>query len=501
MHFISLPAQVVDYALNIYPDIDYAPFIYGVASGDPLQNKVIIWTKIQPEKNAQQQLEVQWQMSTDPAFTKLVNQGTAQISAETDFTLKVDVDGLQPGTDYFYRFSFGEKFSAIGSAKTLPPENVEHVKLGVASCSSIWSGFFNAYRRISERPDIDFMVHLGDYAYDYADKDEKVRIVESAKPKDVASLAEWRERHAYYLLDPDLRAARQQKTWMVIWDNHDTDCEKPGTQADAIQAFYEYLPIRMPDSSKPERIYRSFRFGALAQLSMIDMFLFRGKEFYEPEKKSILGNAQDAWLKAQLLNSTSTWNLIGSQEMMGSWMKSKGAKILNLPGNELYFDPGGWDGYPHDRQRLYDYIKENGVNNIVVLSGDMHMSYIIDLAPFPKSKKLYNKRTGEGAVGVEFLPTSITRGNMDEAGIPKELIPAVQSISKGWNRHHLYNQFTKHGYGTLDITKERCVAEFWYSPILSVQQKEVFGRGYTVLNGANKWQRKFNKRRSKSTYP
>ncbi len=495
----TIIAQPVSYPLNIYPDSKFAPFVYGVASGDPLEDRIILWTKIQVADTTIEAYNLKWQIADDAAFSSIINEGNLFAEKKHDYTAKVDATGLSAGSDYFYRFMFEDKTSQTGKAKTLPKEEVEHLKIAVASCSSIWSGYFNAYRRIAERKDIDFVVHLGDYAYDYPDKDELVRVIES-HTKDVASLAEWRERHAYYLLDPDLRAAKQNKTWIAIWDNHDTDCEKPGTQAEAIQAFYEYLPIRMPDTSHPERLYRSFRFGNLAQLNMIDMFLFKGKEVYAENQKSILGNHQDAWLKNQLSASTSTWNLIGNQEMMGSWLSSK-SKVIKLPGNGTYFDSGNWDGYAHDRKRLFDFIKDNTINNVVVLTGDAHMSFVIDLTTAPRNKKVYNRKTGEGAVGVEFLPTSISRGNMDESGIPKEFIPLFQSISKGWNPQHRFCQFSKHGYGTLDITKERCVAEFWYSPILSMQDVEFFGRGYTVKNGVNHWERKFNKRRSKSTFP
>lgn len=497
--YLSTEAQYKFLPENIFEDKTHAPFIHGVASGDPLQNKVILWTRISLPDTTKS-YEVKWQISSDSIFSQIKNSGIALAENEHDFTVKIDAELLEPNHQYFYRFEHNGKFSAIGKAKTLPNENITHVKFAIASCASVWSGFFNAYRRIAERSDIDFVIHLGDYVYDYADKDELIRMPDPA-PKDVSSLEEWRERHRYYLLDADLRAARQNKTWIAEWDNHDTDCEKPGTTEDAIKAFYEYLPIRIPDTTHLERIYRSFKFGDLAQLNMIDMHLFRGKEEYAPGQKSVLGNLQDTWLKQELKNSTATWNLIGNQEMMGSWMSQGLPKFLNAPGNGKVFDPGNWDGFPKDRERLYSFITDNKINNVVVLSGDAHMSFIINLTATPRDRKLYKRRTGEGAVGVEVLFSSITRGNMNEAGIPKEFIPMAQSISRDLNPHHLYNQFSKHGYGTLDVTPERCIAEFWYSAILSPQLTEKFGRGYTVLNGKNHWERKPNRNRKKSTYP
>jgi len=473
----------------MYADNEHAPFLYGVASGDPLQNQLIIWTKIEPSSDTNEQ-EVIWEMATDSTFKTDFQKGNYRATAQSDFTVKIDVKNLQPNTTYFYRFSDGANhFSAIGLGKTLPTATADHFKLAVVSCSSIWSGYFNAYRQIAKSEDIDFVVHLGDYAYDYADKDELHRMP-TPYPVDVSSLTEWRERHTYYLLDPDLRAARQNKTWIAIWDNHDIDCEAPGTTEDAISVFYEYLPIRMPSEANPEKIYRSFKFGNLADLVMTDMFYYRGKETYQESKKSVWGNEQDEWIKEQLKSSTTTWKIIGNQEMMGSWLSEGAPKFLKLPGNGKYFDPGCWDGYPDDRDRFYDFLDSNKISNTVVLTGDAHMSFITDLAKNPKDKKSYNPKTGKGAVGVELVGPSITRGNMDESGVPKAFMPMVQSMSKNLNPHHVWCQFSKHGYVVLEVTPARCRAEFWYMDILKKTDRKTLGKVYEVPVNQNHWNHK-----------
>ena len=500
------------YPDNIYADTAYAPFYYGVASGDPMQDRVIIWTKISVPDSFSYIHEIvhhkfhnrmlKWAVANDSLFHDVVSAGTVVAEHMNDYTVKVDVTGLQSGHQYYYRFyTTGDTHSQIGICRTLPDESVKHIKFALVSCSSVWSGYFNAYRRIAERQDIDFVIHVGDYIYDFVDNEEERRMP-APYPTEPDSLSAWRARHTYYLLDPDLREARRTKTWIGEWDNHDTHYKKhPGTDG-GVQAFYEYLPIRMPDTLHPERIYRHFHFGMLADLDMIDMYLFRGKEEFEPGHKSILGLQQDVWFKESLLQSKSTWHLVGNQEMMGSWLSQGLPHFLRLPGNGKYFDPGDWDGYPEDRARLYDFIDSLHIKNFVALSGDLHMSFALDLTKDPQNKKGYNKHTGEGAVGVELLGPSISRGNMsDRKVVPKGSIPLVQAISRSVNPHHVWVNFARHGYCTLDVTPERCVGEFWYSDILKRTTKETFAAGLTVHNGANHWDRKVNKNRKKSTRP
>ena len=487
---------------NIYADTAFAPFYYGVASGDPLQDRVIIWTRVFVKDSNAAPVTLKWQMATDSTFKSLVNSGETTCSSIQDFTTHVDAIGLKAGHHYFYRFITGNgKYSQIGRAETLPADTAKHFKLALVSCSSVWSGYFNAYRRIAEHEDIDFVVHVGDYVYDFVDEQEQVR-VPTPYPKVPETLNEWRERHKYYLLDPDLRAARQCKTWFAEWDNHESKRLGPdGKVTNAITAFYEYLPIRVPDTTHPERIYKTFHMGKLADLNMIDMYLFRGQEEYASGKKSVLGNRQDEWFKNELKQSTATWHLIGNQEMMGSWLSKGVPKAFHIPGNGTFFDPDDWDGFVDDRNRLYHFIDSNHINNFVVLSGDLHMSFVDDLTPDPLNKKSYNHRTGKGAVGVEVLGTSISRGGMAERGIPRAVIPLVQRISLDLNPHHLWCNFSQHGYVTVDVTPERCLAEFWFSKILERTDKETFGAGYIVKNGANHWERKGNKRKRKSSYP
>ncbi|HRG88228.1 MAG TPA: PhoD-like phosphatase N-terminal domain-containing protein, partial [Chitinophagales bacterium] len=175
----------------MYPDSVYFPFNYGVASGDPLQDRVIIWTRAKATDNS---LNLKWEVATDTGFTNIVRHGTANAGTATDFTVKTDVDGLQPGHVYYYRFiTEAGKKSQTGIARTLPADTVKQFKLAVVSCSSVWAGYFNAYRSIAKRPDIDYVVHLGDYVYDYAD-DQQLNRMPPEPVKDCAGLDDWCER-------------------------------------------------------------------------------------------------------------------------------------------------------------------------------------------------------------------------------------------------------------------------------------------------------------------
>lgn len=472
----SLPA-------NMYHDTAHAPFLFGVASGDPLSDRVIIWTRISPAQN-QNSIAVKWEMALDPLFNNIVNSGATEATGTKDWTVKVDADNLQAGTQYYYRFiSPDGKYSATGRAKTAPAPGATHFRFASLSCSSIYSGFFNAYRRLGERNDIDLVVHLGDYIYDFVDEEEQLR-VPLPYPQEPNDLATFRERHRYYLTDPDLRFARQQQTWIAIWDNHDIDVRHPEIDKQAKQAFFEYLPIREVTLEEPYRIYRQFSFGGLFDLFMLDMDSYVIKDGAD---RTFLGKQQLEWLKQSVSSSKATWKFIGSQKMVGGWYSKGIPKFLGLPGDGTFFDTSSFDGHDEERSALLQYFADSLINNLVVVSGDMHMTFAMNLTPDPHNRKVYNRRTGQGSVGVEILTTSISRGNFDEQGAPKPAAELVRKISMRTNPHHVFTDFIQHGYGILDITPDRVIAEMWYSPVLYQTPKEKFGVALKVRNGKNQW--------------
>ncbi len=395
---------------NMYPDANY-PFIHGVASGDPTFFSVIIWTRIEPESLTHIPAVI-YQVSKDERFQNIVKQGMVQTDSSKDWTIKVDVQDLEPYKQYYYRFQDEQnRFSSIGRTRTTPKDTCSHLRIAIASCSSVFSGFFNAYRRIAEKKDLDLVIHVGDYIYDFVDPDEKIRIP-TPFPIDPRTLGEWRNRHKFYLLDPDLREARRVHPWVALWDNHDVDFDESDTLA-PYQAFWEYLPIRKPDINDPKKIYRKISYGNLMEMFVIDVLTYRGQDTISGTETSLIGNHQYEWLTSELSNSQAIWKLLPMQKLMCGW-SIKGVPSSFGFGSGDVLDNKNWDGYDADRDRLLNYISQNNIQNIVVLSGDSHVTIFGDLSVDPYNVAVYNPSTGSGSFGVEMLPTSISRGNFYE---------------------------------------------------------------------------------------
>ncbi|MEM7040885.1 MAG: alkaline phosphatase D family protein, partial [Bacteroidota bacterium] len=349
--FVSAQVQL---PANMYADSTYSPFLHGVASGDPTQDAVVLWTKIDPQ-GALSAITLDWEVATDWAFTNVVANGTVDAASGQDWTAIVDVTGLSAGMVYWYRFREpGGNYTRIGRTRTAPSGSPNQVRMAIASCSSVYSGFFNAYRRIGERNDLDLMIHLGDYIYDFVDQDEQVR-VPVPPPVDPENLAEYRTTHAYYLLDPDLRLARQMHPWVVIWDNHDIDAPSPQAFAEAVQAFQEYVPMRVRDANQPEHIERKFSYGDLVDLFMIDGTTRRDVDLIAGNEFSMLGDSQWNWLSDELQNSSAKWRVIGNEVMMAEFSMAGLPSFVPF-GDGPVADSSAWDGYTAERVRLLNFL-------------------------------------------------------------------------------------------------------------------------------------------------
>ena len=460
-----------------------APFRHGVASGDPTAQSVILWTRYTPDEG-EGDVTLRWVVSEDSNIEKIVAEGTVNVSAAGDYTAHVPVDGLSPNTTYYYRFSGpGERPSALGRTRTAPSGDAESIRLAAMSCSSIYSGYFNAYRRIGERDDLDVVIHLGDYIYDFVDEDEQVRVPEPY-PSEPANLSQWRQRHAYYLSDPDLRLARAMHPWIVIWDNHDVAGAPEGGYDGSIQAFREWVPMAASGSSE-DTAYRRLSYGDLLDILVLDVLLHRNTQKVPgSDEFSILGDTQWAWIEETLETSKASWRVIGSQKIMGTVRVDPAFR----DGSE-FFDTKTWDGFPADRKRFFGMLDSLGIQNNVVVSGDSHISLAQDLVDEPAlMDPPYDPTTSDASVGVEILPTSISRGNFNEqVGDLPELFDYLAAETMALNPHHHYLELTKHGYGILDVTKERVVAEIWYSDILFPQDTETLGVALQVEAGTQKW--------------
>jgi len=351
-------------------------FEHGVASGDPTESSVILWTRVSRTNfrdiHDDEQLSgiadanVSWRVATDESFTNVVNSGSTTVGSETDFTLKVDAQNLQSNTKYFYQFTVGPNSSVIGKTKTLPSGTVDQVKLAVVSCSNYASGYFNVYKEIAQMGDLDAIIHLGDYIYEYADSGYgSLRKLEPTH--ELINLADYRMRHALHKKDSNSQQMHASLPMIAVWDDHEvandtwisgaenhdatTEGNFAARKASAIKAYFEWMPIRPVTPGVDGRIYRQFKFGDLVNLLMLDTrqagrdqqlsyasFLTTDGSF-DAEKfqtelasttRTMLGAEQKTWLKESLSSSIETWQVLGSQVLM---MKN------NLPSAVLLPDP------------------------------------------------------------------------------------------------------------------------------------------------------------------
>ena len=347
--------------INLYPDSLHAPFVYGVASGDPTTSKIILWTAIKADTSIQT-FDIKWQLASDSTFATLADSGVYTIDSTTGFTFKVDVGNLTPNTHYCYRFGYNGTWSVTGFTRTAPDSVQDSLSFVVVSCSSLFSGYFNAYRQMAWRHDLNAVIHLGDFIYDGVDPQERIRIPQP-EPANPVTLNDWRNRYALYCLDPDQREARRRHPWIQIWDNHDV---RPGGSAIREQAFLEATPTRMPDSSDISREWREIKYGPLADIIMIDMNTFPNVDSFPSGAPMIMKKEQFQWLENRLDSSTAKWKIIGSGKLFSPWNLGQFSNLL--PGSGLNRT---WNGYPENRDSLLALIERKHINNTVIVSGDM----------------------------------------------------------------------------------------------------------------------------------
>ena len=442
--------------LRSMPDSTLAPFYHGVASGDPLQTRVILWTRITLDSPLDT-LQVNWKIATDTLFNNVINSGVAGTSAARDYTVKVDASNLLPGSWYYYQFEYQGHKSLIGRTKTLPTGALNQLRMGVMSCSDYQNGYYHAYRDLALRNTVDVVLHLGDYIYEYAATSALAdRNHEPAN--EIITVSDYRLRHSLYKLDPDLRLLQQQLPMIAVWDDHETannawtdgaQNHTPATEglwsdrkAAGKQAYVEWMPIR-ENAVADDEIYRKFQFGDLAELHMLDTRLegrneqlAAGDPATNDTNRTLISTTQFNWLTNGLKTSTAQWNILGQQVMMAP---------LTAFGNVL--NPDQWDGYPAQRKRLYDLLIQENIDNAIVLTGDIHTAWANDL-PLPN----YVPASGANSAAVEFVTTSITSSN---GGLT--VTPAfVQTL----NPHVKFVDLQQHGYFILNITPERTQADY-----------------------------------------
>jgi alkaline phosphatase D len=455
---------------------DGGVFPYGVASGDPLTDRVMLWTCVAASAST---ADVEWRIASDQSLTRIVAQGSVRTGAERDFTVKVDAGGLEPGRTYYYAFNAGRHRSAVGRTRTAPQNGIERVRVAVVSCSNYPAGYFNVYGRIAARADLDAVVHLGDYIYEFENGrfGDGTALGRVPRPAGEAStLTDYRLRYATYRTDPDLLAAHQQHPFITVWDDHEltnnawrdgAQNHQPETEGDwatrraaAYRAYLEWMPVREQQDSSP-RLYRSFRFGGLADLIMLDTRALRDQQVapdnlagLADRQRTILGAAQEQWcfetLRASQKNGAA-WRVIG-QQVLFTRMTPVGQNVRNAD---------TWDGYQAARERVLECLASDRINDVVILTGDVHSSWAMDVPRSPWSD--YRARTGEGSLAVEFSTPAISSPPIFTDGQGRERAAALKLMLP----HLKFMDGENRGYVIVDITPARVQTDYVFVPTVT----------------------------------
>lgn len=531
-------------------------FAHGVASGDPLASSIILWTRVTPDDDSKTSVRLQYQLASDPNFDDIIVQGKADATSEHDFTFKVDVQDLSENSVYYYRFKTRNNTSAVGTTRTLPALTSDRLRLGVISCSNYPAGYFHVYNAVASQ-ELDLVLHLGDYIYEYdsegyasANAEALGRV--SAPTNELFTLEDYRTRYAQYRSDPDLQSAHAAVPFIVVWDDHEiaNDAYNGGAEnhndgegeysdrvSAASQAYFEWLPIRPIDTddlNTPTSIYRQFEWGDLVNLLMLDTrnedraqqldvvsyfdpgtgaFDFEGlfADINDPTRQ-LLGETQQQWLDTALATSTSTWQLLGQQVLMGrmnlpfaiatqqmsvadyaelgalailaarveqgdptvteaelAYLIANQARltpevIALLQAPNIPYNLDAWDGYGAAREQLLASAKQANAR-LVVLAGDTHNAWANELAD------------AEGdAIGVELATSSVSSPGLEDflgleqadyAGFEAALVDLISGLK--------YNNVGDRGFLILDITHEQINARWEYVSSILEADYELLG--------------------------
>ncbi|MCU1498400.1 MAG: phosphodiesterase/alkaline phosphatase [Acidimicrobiales bacterium] len=445
------------------PELAGDPFTLGVASGDPRSDAVVIWTRLAPDPVVDDgsggmpagDADVIWELATDAAFTDVVGTGTFTTTAAHGHSVHIDATELDAGRDYHYRFHYGDWTSPVGRTRTLADGSPDRFSVGVVNCQMFESGFYGAYRHLVEE-DLDLVLHLGDYIYEYAPGLGTRPILPQ---RTLETLADYRIRYGTYKQDEQLQAAHARFPFVLTWDDHEVGNNYMGDvlaedddpaagqdrKAAAYQGWWENQPTRLdPPDGSDAVVYQAMTIGDLVRIHVLDErqdadvppcrdTAQPGTDYGDcdarlDEDRTRLGPDQEEWLAASLQEGGVRWNLLGNPVVLAGVDGGQS-------GSAFYLDT--WDGYPQARQRLIAQLAE--VSNPVVLTGDYHAGMVLDVQAVPFD-------TGSKVVAPEFMAPPIS----------SLLFPA--DVSK--RTPQLRQQINKHGYLTVDVTPEQLTVAF-----------------------------------------
>ncbi|MFI9624443.1 alkaline phosphatase D family protein [Streptomyces sp. NPDC052042] len=454
------------------------PFTLGVASGDPLPSSVLLWTRLAPRPYEagsglpRARVEVSWEIAHDARFSRVVRRGKATAHPEFDHSVHIEANGLEADRVFYYRFRTGSWTSPVGRTRTAPARGARNgvLRLAAVSCQAYHDGYFTAYRHLAEE-DVDAVFHLGDYLYEYA-----VDAVGGARKytdrrlpahfnHETITLEDYRLRYGLYKSDPDLRAAHAAHPFVVTWDDHETENNYAGDipendvppqefllrRAAAYRAYWENQPLRVPQrpTGPDMKLYRRLHFGTLAQFDILDTRQYRSDQAYgdgwqrpgpesEDPARTMTGAAQERWLLDGWRASKATWNVVPQQVVL--------ARRRDVPTDAFKLSMDAWDGYPASRARVLNGAEAAGIDNLMVLTGDVHVHYGFDL------KKDFDDPASR-TLGTEIVTTSITSGKdgSDRPGSWDNLMRA---------NPHLKFFNGRRGYALVTLGRERARADY-----------------------------------------
>lgn len=411
------------------PRLNSNPFTLGVASGDPTSDGVVLWTRLAAQSLGNEAIEVEWILADDEKLSKGVRKGKALASPDLAHSVHAEMKGLRPGRWYWYQFRAAGYETPVARTRTAPAA-ADRLRFAFASCQHYETGLYTAYQHMAQE-DLDLVVHLGDYIYEGKAQDR----VRRHNSDEIVTLADYRNRHALYKSDPLLQRAHALFPWIVTWDDHEVDNDYANDspedtqsrqaflerRANAYQAYYEHMPLRrasMPSGSSMQ-LYRRLAFGNLAEFFVLDTRQYRanqpcgaGTKPLCPESRAaqqtILGKAQREWLFAGLPQSRARWNVLANQVPV--------AQIDTKAGAEEAFSMDKWNGYHGERQALLAHLRERRIGNAVVITGDVHSNWTVDL-------REDFRNLSKPAVATEFVGTSIS-----SSGDGMDITDAVKNI-------------------------------------------------------------------------
>lgn len=471
------------------------PFTLGVASGDPDSSGMVLWTRLAPAPLEPHggmppaPVAVRWELSNDEGFRDVVRSGTAIATPQLAHSVHVEVAGLPPDRWYWYRFRAGDAASPVGRTRTMPAADAlpEKLRFAFASCQHYETGYFTAYQHMAQ-DQLDLVVHLGDYIYEGGPTKNKVRTHSGSG--EINTLEDYRARHAQYRTDPLLSAMHAQCPWLVTWDDHEVENNYAGPiaqdpkddpvawlerRANAYQAYYEAMPLRRRSlpSGPHMQLYRRSTFGRLADFLVLDTRQYRTDQ-PNGDKASdlndaalnpantLLGERQNGWVKASLLESESTWNVLAQQVMM--------ALVDRTPGDERKYSMDQWPAAYHERVELMRWIAERQVSNPVVLTGDIHCNWVNDL-------RVDDRQADTPIVATEFVGTSITSGGNGQIGT--KVMESLQAENAGVR---FFNP--QRGYVRCDVTPGRWQSDYVVvEDVLKPGEPAITRASFVVENG------------------